>query len=149
MGTSLTIYRLAATFVMALAAAVVISNQARQLTQSLTEPFEFLASEAEPKIVPPGEALIVHYRFIRKRYCQTDLNLFIVTREHEDVVWRLRVPGGASLLGLADIRNTFMIGDLPENSYILRTIAFSSCADGMHGQAFPEVPFTIRKAPQP
>lgn len=147
LGSPVMLVRGVVIFLAALTASVILSNQVRQLVLSLSPPFSELGAQTDRAVIEPGDPLTMRYHFVRTRYCQTDLNLFVVASDTQDVVWRLRVPGGATLIGRADIRNTFQLTVLPEGRYILRTIAFSLCAEGIHAQAFPEAPFTVRQDP--
>jgi hypothetical protein len=130
-------------FLMVSSLSTFLSNQARQLWLALRDPYANLAAMPLQPSFASGEPLAILYNFDCLRYCETNLNLFIATSPGNDIVWRHRTYGGATLLGPQHVRNSFEVPRLAAGHYSLRSIVYSLCSDGAHTQAFPEVFFDI------
>jgi hypothetical protein len=120
-----------------------LSNQARQLWLSLSDPYNLENAIPLQKSFESGSPITILYTFIRHRYCETDLDVFLVRMPENDIVWRLRTIGGATSLGTFQVKNTFTIPEMPAGNYEWRTTVASKCSDGLHSQAFPEASFDI------
>src|SRR5271170_2617236 len=85
-------------------------NSFRQLWLSLIDPFEFISVEIDPPIERGDHIIEIKYTFIRNRYCQTDLNLFIAKMPLNEIIWRDRTQGGATTtMGYTIVKNRFAI----------------------------------------
>lgn len=80
----------------------------------------------------------------RFRICKVDIDRFLINKQTRDVIYRERVPGGASSLGRNMAQNKIKIpDDAPLGSAILLQNSSSVCVDGTHTMAWPVVEFEI------
>lgn len=125
-------------------ASTVILSHARLLYLQNSDPFTVESAAADPAVIAPGAPIRMHYKFVRKRYCDTKLNLFAIKDGSMEVVWRQQLLGGATMLGKADVINTFELGtQVGPGCYHLNTITYSVCTEGSHTMAFPTAPFCV------
>lgn len=132
-------------FLITASASTFLANQARLLYLSMSEPFAYGKTVASKDSFDVGEPIGVTFEFTRYRFCEIDINLFVVDRSTNTVIRRQRVVGGATLLGATMIQNVFEFKpDIPPGEYLLRMISYSVCSDGSHTIPAPEVPFKVK-----
>lgn len=131
----------------ALALGLVGFNEGRRAYLTIVPPSRFLAVTVE-SIDEGAMELPATYTFDRVRYCQADLNLFIARMPENEIVWRTRVPGGATTtIGRTVVKNHFRIPNyFKPGMYELRTITYAQCAEGSHTMPAPDGTFEIRSA---
>lgn len=127
-----------------LLSALVANEGYRIWDRFINVPYIYSGGWADPEVIPVGGELRTHYRFERHRICQTDLNRFIARLPGNEIVWRDRVPGGATGLGKHQVVN--VIG-LPEGmqagDYVLRIVNYSTCGETSYSAIAPDVSFRI------
>ena len=135
---------------LAVVMAIMLGIQSYWIFLRYTPPHIYLSAWSENPRLAVGEVLRVRYIFERIRYCDTALNLFIIRRPDNSVVWRLRTIGGAALLGRREVLNVYQLP--PEaipGTYVFRTISHATCVDGSHSSAAPDVIFVVEKGGRP
>lgn len=128
----------------AAALSIMIGVQVHWIIQRHTPPHRYLATWAEASRIKPGSEIRIRYIFERVRYCETWLNLFIISRPDNFIVWRNRIPGGATLLGRREVLNVYpLTPSVGPGDYIFRTISHATCTDGAHSSTAPDVVFEV------
>jgi hypothetical protein len=131
-------------FIFVAVSTMVFATTLRNFYLSLIQPASEFASSIDPSIIESGDPLIVYYHFNRQRICQVDINLFVIKPDHNEVVWRNRVPGGASGLGEIDTMSIFRIPPLESGKYKFTTTVSYTCLDGNHILSFDPIEFTVK-----
>lgn len=89
---------------------------------------DLLALKVENPIVRYGDSLIVNQTYIRRDWCEVDIDRFIVNSETRMLMRRERLPAGILPLGTGIIR-TSIPTKLPSNSIIPLGIADPAMSD--------------------
>lgn len=123
---------------------IVLGVHAHWIVLRLSPPYQYFAAWAENPRVRVGDELRMRYIFERYRYCDSWLSLFMIKRPDNEIVWRSRIPGGATLTGKREVMNPYRVpADLTPGQYIFRTISYATCTDGAHSMAAPDVAFEV------
>ena len=90
-----------------------------------------------------GALLRMGFRVIRRRICKVDLDRFMVRADTDEVVYRVRVPGGAGPIGDSWIAIEITVPDLEPGKYVYRTTIINSCEEAVYATTTPDVRFTV------
>ena len=113
-----------------------------------SEPIEVVGAHANPPVIHEGDPLIVAFKTIRRRLCQSDTDRIFMT-ESRVVVWRERVVGLSQPVTLQPLEISVRIilprnGEFPPGNYIFRGVIYSNCGiNDFHAIQQPDVHFKI------
>ena len=111
-------------------------------------PIEILSVYANPPIIKEGDPLIITYKIIRQRLCQTESDRIFLT-ENNVVVWRERVAGSFTIVASQpqeiSVRTILPTnGEFAPGDYISRGTIYSNCGiNDFHAIQRPDVHFKI------
>jgi hypothetical protein len=113
--------------------------QVWNVTLSLWDPFFYRSVVVLTPQVKRGELLVMKLDVQRYRVCKVEIDRFIVNDNTKQVIYRERVPGGATLVGRTpDVRNVVRIpADAELGPITIIQNVHSHCIDGMHSMAWP------------
>ena len=82
---------------------------------------------------------------VRARICKVEIDRFMISDVTHDVVYRERLPAGATPLGRTpSVRNLVPVpADAPLGGMTLLQNVHSECIDGMHSMQWPVMHFDV------
>lgn len=112
----------------------------------LAEPVDYLNAEVSTPVVAPGDRVVIIYTRDKKRSCKTEISQFIVNEATGEAVWRVIVPGGYGLHGLASVRMSIpTAADWPVGAYVYRPTVRYECGPFTIDGTIPPARFELRK----
>jgi hypothetical protein len=128
----------------ALALAFLCGVQAYNISLMFYDPFFYHYVRAVTPKVPRGGLFVEELEVQRYRVCKVEIDRFMISVATGDVIYRERVPGGASPIGRNVARNSLRIpADAPLGQTRLIQNVSSQCIEGMHTMAWPIIEFEI------
>lgn len=108
------------------------------------DPFYYRSVVAITPMITPMDCFIEELDVQRYRICKVDIDRFAIEEATGNVVFRERVPGGATSLGRNSARNMVC----PSKPWPLGRIKLlqnthSECIDGMHSMPWPVMRFEV------
>lgn len=130
--------------VMCLLVSMSLGLQGWNLVLTMWDPFYYVSVTVMTPQVKRGELFIEELDIQRYRICKVDIDRFIVDDATKNVIFRERVPGGATSLGRSKARNIVRVPiDAPLGPVMLLQNVHSQCIDGMHSMPWPPQHFEI------
>ena len=142
------IFKSVATLALGVSLVIIVANNVYELIQRFIPPVTMTLGLAENPVVERGGVIKLIYEYDHKRFCETTLIRFIVrvdTKEPE-IVWRDRVPGGATPLGHQRVLNSMKLPpEIEPGKYEFRLFTSSNCGSAFFQSKADDIKFEVTK----